>query len=106
MEKSRKKWCFEASATSAEDPWVCIDHDFRILLDEEGDPKVRTSFWLGNFFRIQDTHPVNKGTIAGILLRPLLRETMGVNLTPQEPERNNFIYLRGFGIGEVYKLPL
>jgi len=35
-----------------------------------------------------------------------LRETMGVNLNPQEPERNNLIYLRGFGIGEVYKLPL
>ena len=77
------------------------------LLDEEDDPKVRTSL-AGEFFRIQDTHPVNasKGTIAGILLRPLLRETMGVNLNPQEPERNHLIYLRGFGIGEVYKLPL
>ena len=55
LEKSRKKWCFEASA---EDPQVCIDHDFRILLDEEDDPKVRTSL-AGEFFRIQDTHFVD-----------------------------------------------
>ena len=35
-----------------------------------------------------------KGTIAGILLMPLLREAMGVNLNPQEPARSIFFLER------------